>query len=84
MVNVLVQKGANSIWEHALHDTSINLKSKPKKPNPKDKIKWEIIIIDVVVFDAVENCFDTDNGWIQLFFTVALYSACCAVSRTVG
>lgn len=38
MVNVLVQKGANSIWEHALHDSSINLKNKPKKPNPKDKI----------------------------------------------
>ena len=44
MVNVLVLKGANSIWEHALHDSSINLRSKPKKPNPKDKMKWEVII----------------------------------------
>jgi G protein-coupled receptor kinase interacting protein 2 len=35
MISTLVRKGANSIWEHALHDSS---KVKIKKPTPRDKL----------------------------------------------
>ena len=37
MVSTLVRKGSNSIWEHALHDSS---KVKIKKPSPRDKIQY--------------------------------------------
>lgn len=36
MVFGLVQKGANTLWEHQLHDP--HSKSKTKKPTPRDKI----------------------------------------------
>ena len=37
MVSTLVRKGSNSIWEHALHDSSSKVKL--KKPSPRDKLQ---------------------------------------------